>query len=296
MAGVDDPSPEAEDPLLDGPLRPNAAAWRARLYVVIFEADTPGGRAFDVALLAAIALSVVAVMLETVRSVGDAHGTLLRAAEWGFTGLFTVEYALRLLSVRSPRRYALSFFGLVDLLSILPTFVGLAVAGGQSLLIVRALRLLRIFRIFKLGRFVSEAAALRAALWESREKVVVFLATVVVVVSIIGTAMYLVEGELGGNAGFSSIPQSVYWAVVTMTTVGYGDVTPVTPLGKALSALLIILGYALIVVPTGIVSAGLSKPAGSGRPCPICGRGGHDADAGFCKHCGAGLGVEGGDL
>lgn len=283
---------KAEDPILSYPLQPHPTPWRARLYAVIFESDTPAGKAFDISLLVAIGVSVLVVMLETVEEIRARYGRELYVAEWVFTGLFTVEYLLRLICVRRPHRYALSFFGIVDLLSILPTFVSLFVPRSQSLLVIRGLRLLRIFRVFKLGRFLTEARTLRLALWHAREKVIVFLATVLVVVLIIGSAMYLVEGK--ANPGFSSIPSSAYWAVVTMSTVGYGDVTPITPLGKALSVVLIILGYSLIVVPTGIVSAEINRSHGSARAipgprpaCAVCGLDGQDQDARFCKRCGA---------
>lgn len=265
------------------------APWRERLHEIIFEADTPAGKAFDVALLLAIVLSVIAVMLESVADVRARYRPQLLAAEWTITCLFTVEYVLRLACVRKPWRYALSFFGVVDLLAVLPAYLGLLVPGAHSLSVVRSLRLLRAFRVFKLAHLVSEATVLRRAVWASRAKIAVFLATVLVAVVIMGSAMHLIEGE---EAGFTSIPQGMYWSIVTMTTVGYGDIAPETPLGKTLAALMMILGYSLLIVPTGILSAELARPSGRGistQACPSCSREGHDRDARHCKHCGASL-------
>jgi voltage-gated potassium channel len=265
------------------------AAWRQRLHTIVFEADTPAGRAFDVVLVVAILAAVLCVMFETVRGLSPAVHRWLWYAEWAFTILFTIEYGARLVSVGRPLRYATSFFGLVDLLAILPTYLSLLFPGSQTLLVIRALRLLRIFRVLKLGRYLSEAAALRGALVQSRAKITVFLATVLVAVAILGTAVYLVEGPAHG---FTSIPISMYWAIVTMTTVGYGDISPKTPLGQLLASLLMVLGYSLIIVPTGIVSAELSSRAQrpvSTQACPECSREGHDADARHCKFCGARL-------
>jgi len=261
------------------------ASWRGTLYEVIFEADTPFGKTFDVVLLVCILLSIVAVLLESVAEIAEVYGTALRAAEWTFTILFTIEYLLRLISVGRPLRYALSFFGLVDLLAIVPTYFSLVIAGSQSLIVIRALRLLRVFRVLKLAHFVGEARMLRAALRASSTKIVVFLGTVLTLVLIIGAFMYLIEGEEGG---FTSIPQSIYWAIVTMTTVGYGDISPQTVAGKALASLVMILGYGIIAVPTGIVTveiAAASRLPVSTQACPACGSGGHDADAKYCKYC-----------
>lgn len=263
--------------------------WRRRLHEIIFEADTRAGKAFDVALLFAIVASIVAVMLDSVDRYGTRFDAELRALEWGFTALFTVEYVLRLISVKRPLRYVFSFFGLVDLLAILPTYLGLFIAGAESLLVLRSLRLLRIFRVLKLGRYLSEANVLRDALRSSGPKIVVFLGTVLSLVVIVGTLMYLIEGE---EHGFTSIPRSMYWAIVTMTTVGYGDIAPQTVLGQALAAAVMILGYSIIAVPTGIVSAELGK-AGmrriSTQACSECSAEGHDVDAKHCKYCGAEL-------
>jgi voltage-gated potassium channel len=270
--------------------QPATAAHRARLHQIIFEADTPGGRAFDLALIGAILVSIVLVALETVAGLPPGAYRLLRVGEWALTVLFTLEYGLRLYSVRQPLRYARSFFGVVDLLAILPTYLSLLLPGGQYLLTVRALRLLRIFRVLKLTRFLSEAHGLREALRASLHKISVFLLTVAAIVVIVGSVMYLVEGA---PSGFTSIPRSMYWTVVTLTTVGYGDIAPRTPLGQTLAAFVMILGYGIIAVPTGIVTAELTlagRPAAvSTQACPSCGAEGHDPDAGFCKHCGSAL-------
>jgi voltage-gated potassium channel len=262
--------------------------WREHLHEIIFEADTPAGKLFDVILLLVIVLSVLVVMLESVAGIRERYGPTLIRAEWVFTALFTVEYGLRLLCSRRPLRYAGSFFGIVDLLAILPTYLSVLLPGAQSLLVVRALRLLRIFRVFKLVRFVAEASSLRHALWQSRAKIIVFLLTVLIVVTIMGSAMYLVEGPT--NEQFSSIPQSVYWAIVTVTTVGYGDVTPETVLGRCVAVLMMIIGYAMIIVPTGIVSAAfIKRDQITTQACPDCARHGHTPDATFCKFCGGEL-------
>jgi voltage-gated potassium channel len=261
-------------------------SWRERWYEIIFEADTPAGKLFDVVLLVAIVLSVLVVMLESVESIRAAYGQVLVVAEWCFTLLFTFEYVMRLTCAHRPGRYALSFFGIVDLLAIVPTYFMVLFPGAQRLTVIRAVRLLRAFRIFKLAHMLHEATALRHALWASRSKIAVFLAFVVIVVVIFGAAMHLIEGP---DNGFTSIPQSMYWAIVTMTTVGYGDIAPQTPLGKALAATIMILGYTMIIVPTGIVTAELAgvahKPLTT-QVCPECMAEGHDVDAVHCKFCG----------
>ncbi len=262
---------------------------RERLHEIIFEADTRGGKLFDVALLASIVLSVVAVVLESVAPIRARHGPVLRAAEWLFTILFSVEYILRLISVSKPWRYARSFLGIVDLLAILPTYLSLVVAGAQPLLVIRALRLLRIFRVFKIARYVSELSALINALRATRAKIAVFLFTVLTLVLILGTVIYVVEGEAGG---FDSIPRGIYWAIVTVTTVGYGDFVPRTVLGQAVAGVAMIVGYSLIIIPTGIFSVELAHAARaqvSTQACPACSREGHDADAAHCKYCGVKL-------
>ncbi len=269
------------------PLPPSG--WRRKLQEVIFEADTPAGKTFDVALLWAIVFSVAAVLLESVAEIRDQYGTVLRLVEWGFTLLFTIEYGLRLVCVGRPLRYASSFYGIIDLLAILPTYLSLVVAGTHSLLVIRALRLLRVFRVLKLAQFVGEAAVLRTALQASGRKITIFLGTVLTLVLNLGALMYLIEGE---ENGFTSIPQSIYWAIVTMTTVGYGDIAPQTVVGKILASTVMIIGYAIIAVPTGIVTvelANLRKSAITTQACPQCAAEGHDPDARFCKYCGAEL-------
>ena len=268
-----------------------AGGWRRRGYVIIFGHDTPAGRAFDLALLIAIALSVTAVMLETVAEVRARWGAQLLVAEWFFTVLFTVEYALRLLCVRRPVRYARSFFGVVDLLAVLPTYLSLFVTGAQSLTVVRGLRLLRVFRILKLPEYLGQASLLMTALRAGRQKITVFLLGVMMIVVVVGALMYLVEGP---EHGFTSIPTGIYWAVVTLTTVGYGDIAPQTTAGRVLAVAVMLTGYGIIAVPTGIVTAEMiaaDRAAGrdQGRGCPRCGAGGHDADARHCKFCGAAL-------
>lgn len=260
--------------------------WRERAHEIIFEADTAPGRAFDILLLIAILASVAAVMAESIESVAEVYGRQLLWAEWGFTALFTLEYVLRLATTKRPVTYAKSFFGIVDLLSILPTYLSLLIPGAQSLLVIRALRLLRIFRVLKLARFVGESRILVDAIRASSAKVTVFIMSVVTIVLIVGAAMHLIEGP---EHGFTSIPQSVYWAIVTMTTVGYGDIAPETVLGKTIASFVMIAGYGIIAVPTGIVTAELAnrkpKPVTT-QSCASCSFADHDVDAKFCKRCG----------
>jgi len=273
------------EPEMDSP----HARWQAVLHEVIFEADTPAGKAFDVALLWSIVLSVLAVMLDSVGSITNEYGTLLRSVEWFFTILFTIEYILRLISVGRPLRYAKSFFGIVDLLAIIPTYLSLLFAGSHYLLVIRTLRLLRIFRVLKLAHYLSEVDVLSRALRASRHKIIVFVFTVLTVVIIIGSLMYVIEGE---KNGFTSIPRSIYWAIVTITTVGYGDISPKTNLGQALAAFAMILGYGIIAVPTGIVTFEISNASRkqiSTHACLQCSAEGHDYDAAHCKYCGAKL-------
>lgn len=274
---------------------PVGSAWRTQLHTIIFEADTPAGRLFDVALLVLIVVSIVVVSLETLPSLSVGGRGLLRNVEWALTGVFTLEYILRLLAVRRPIAYVGSFFGVVDLVSILPTWVSLVFPGAQVLLSVRVLRLLRLFRIFKMVRYVSEAHVITDALRASSRKIVVFLFTVLTVVVVVGSLMYLIEGA---ENGFTSIPRSMYWAVVTLTTVGYGDIAPQTPIGQALASLVMILGYGIIAVPTGIVTAELSRFSNRPDPhlvntqvCADCGADDHRSDSRFCRHCGATLHV-----
>jgi voltage-gated potassium channel len=263
--------------------------WRRRLHEIIFEADTPAGRAFDVVLIISIVCSVLTVMLDSIPRVRAVYAPTLIAVEWGFTLLFTLEYALRLLSVKRPLRYATSFFGVVDLLAILPTYLGLLFAGSQYFLVIRVLRLLRIFRVLKLVEYLQQADVLRRALQASRYKISVFLLTVLTIVTIVGAVMYVIEGEA---SGFTDIPTSMYWAIVTLTTVGYGDIAPQTPLGQALAAVVMLLGYGIIAVPTGIVTIELTRASQtpvSTQACPSCGASGHDPDAVHCKYCGTRL-------
>jgi voltage-gated potassium channel len=270
--------------------------WRERLGRVIFETDTPAARAFDVALLWAIVASVVAVVLESVPSIRADYGPVLRRIEWAFTLAFTVEYVLRLLTAGRERRYAFSFFGLVDLLAILPAYLALLLGASPYLAVLRALRLLRVFRVFKLARYLGEASVLAQALLASRAKITVFLTFVLTSVLVVGAAMYVIEGPA---RGFDSIPTSVYWAIVTLTTVGYGDISPQTPLGRTLAAALMIVGYGVIAVPTGIVTTELvragdrreaaQRQAAERRICGDCGLTGHGEDAQYCRRCGAAL-------
>jgi voltage-gated potassium channel len=276
---------------MSAPARSSQAAWRERLRIIIFEADTLPGKIFDISLLVAIALSVLVVMLESVDDIESAYGPALRTSEWIFTILFSVEYVLRLMSVPQPSHYARSFFGIVDLLSILPAYLSLLVPGSQSLLVIRALRLLRIFRVFKLARFLGEANVLGTAIRSSRYKVFVFLGTVLVLVVILGSTMFVVEGP---EHGFSSIPRAMYWAVVTMTTVGYGDLSPQTVLGQLIASAVMIIGYGIIAIPTGIVTAEIvtaSRALITTRSCPSCLSEGHERDAAYCKDCGEALEV-----
>jgi voltage-gated potassium channel len=272
----------------------NGPPWRGRLYDILFESDDRVATAFDVLLIMAILASVLVVMLDSVESIYEEHATLLYALEWVFTGLFTVEYAARMASVQSKRRYAFSFFGIIDFLAILPTYLSVLLPGTRFLAIIRVLRVLRVFRVLKLVRYLGEARTLGRALAASRYRIVVFLISVLTLVVILGSFMYLIEGP---QAGFTSIPVSVYWAVVTLTTVGFGDITPMTPEGQMLAALIMLMGYGLIAIPTGIVSVELAQAAHRARNangqtmvrdrvCSDCHSGGHDQDAQFCKACG----------
>ncbi len=256
-----------------------------RLHEIIFEADTRAGKWFDVILILSILSSVLVVMLDSVATVKVRYGIFLYRMEWSFTFLFTLEYLLRLSCVRKPGRYAVSFLGLVDLLAILPTYLSLMLPGSQYMIVIRLLRVLRVFRVFKLAPYIGEASILIQALLSSRRKVTIFLLTVLTLMVIFGSLMYLIEGA---ENGFTSIPRSIYWAVVTMTTVGYGDISPKTNLGQALASVIMILGYAIIAVPTGIVTAELSHANPkkvSTQACPACMAHGHDVNAVFCKFC-----------
>ncbi len=273
------------------PPEPAVAPWRHRLHTIIFEADTRAGRAFDIALIIAIVISVILVIVESVVTEPGTLRDALFIAEWVLTALFTAEYIARLIAVRRPFAYATSFFGIVDLLAIVPAYASIFVAGGHYFLVVRVLRLLRIFRIFKLAHFLTQADVLRSALRASRVKITVFLFTVLTLVVIIGALMYVIEGA---ENGFTSIPLGMYWAVVTLTTVGYGDLAPATTLGRLVASLVMILGYGIIAVPTGIVTTELvnasRQPADiSGQACPTCAAEGHRPGARFCHACGSAL-------
>ncbi len=262
--------------------------WRDTLHEVIFEADTPAGKTFDVLLIVSIVISVLAVVLESVTSIRTKYGAILITAEWFFTVVFTIEYILRLLSVRRPLNYATSFFGVVDFLSIIPTYLALFIPGGQTLMTIRGLRLLRVFRVFKLSAYVGEAQSLALALRASLRKIMVFVLAVITIAVIVGSFMHVVEGE---DSGFTDIPTSVYWAIVTLTTVGYGDIAPVTPLGKTLACFVMMCGFGIIAVPTGIVSVEMSRIAKeeTTQSCISCSLQGHAVDAVFCKFCGTKL-------
>lgn len=265
--------------------------WQKRLHEIIYEADTPAGKYFDIGLIISIVASVIVIMIDSVESIRLSHPLILNTLEWLFTILFTIEYLLRLVCVKKPWLYARSFFGIVDLLSILPTYISLLIPGSYYLLSVRILRLLRIFRVLKLAQYLSEAQTLKQALKASSRKISVFLLAVFSLVVILGSIMYLVEGP---EHGFNNIPQSIYWAIVTLTTVGYGDIAPMTVLGKMIASIIMIIGYGIIAVPTGIVTVELSHAQRrneriSTQVCPNCSAEGHDIDAKYCKYCGSKL-------
>jgi voltage-gated potassium channel len=261
--------------------------WRNRLHDTIYESNTVAGKAFDVALLFLIVLSIAVVMLDSMHSYHAKYGHIFYVMEWVFTVLFTLEYILRLISIEKPLLYVVSFFGLIDLLAIIPSYLSIFFIGAQSLLVLRALRLLRIFRIFKLTHFLTEIEFLKAALSTSLKKITIFMLVVLSTVIILGSIMYLVED---GQNGFTSIPDSIYWAIVTITTVGYGDIAPATPAGKIIASLMMFIGYGIIAVPTGIITNDMVNVARlrnhGTETCPGCGREGHDKDARFCKYCG----------
>ncbi len=266
-----------------------AAGWRRKAFEIIFEADTPAGRYFDVALLAVILASVVTVMLDSVARVGGRYPLTFDLLEWGFTFVFSVEYALRIICVQRRVRYVRSFFGIVDLLAVLPTYIALLFPGVQTLIDIRMLRLLRALRILKLTAYVREYRVLGHALAASRRKILVFIGTVAILVTVLGTVMYVVEGPANG---FTSVPVSVYWAISTMTTVGFGDITPKTDLGRAISSLIMLLGWGILAVPTGIVTAEMTSrrlSAERARSCGSCGSTDHAKRARFCQDCGAQL-------
>ena len=261
--------------------------WRTRLHNTIYESNTTAGKAFDITLLLLIISSILVVMLDSIEGYHNKYGKIFYTIEWIFTVLFTIEYILRLVSIGKPLRYVVSFLGLIDLLAIIPSYLSIFFVGAQSLLVLRALRLLRIFRIFKLTHFLTEIEFLKVALAASLKKISIFMLVVLSIVIILGSVMYLVEGK---ENGFTSIPESIYWAIVTITTVGYGDISPATPLGKLIASVMMFIGYGIIAVPTGIVTTEMAL-AVRGRKqkhetCPGCGQEGHDKDAVFCKYCG----------
>jgi voltage-gated potassium channel len=257
------------------------------IHEIIFEAETPMGKFFDITLMVAIILSVVIVLLDSVPSLNQEYGFYFLITEWILTILFTIEYALRIYTVTKASKYIFSFYGIIDLLAILPTYISLFLAGSQFLMIIRILRLMRVFRVLKLGRYVRAAKSLSAALSSSRAKIIVFLEMVIAIVVIIGSVMYLVEGP---ENGFTSIPVSIYWAIVTITTVGYGDIAPHTIMGQSIASLLMIVGYSIIAVPTGIISGEMvlrnKKKTHTTQVCQNCNFSDHDIDAQFCKKCG----------
>ncbi len=264
--------------------------FRDRIRIIIFEADTKAGRRFDVMLIGMILLSVLTVMLDSVPQINAGYGQQLYYAEWFFTVLFTVEYAVRLWCIEHSWGYAKSFYGVVDLLSVLPTYLSLWFPGAQFFLAVRILRVLRVFRVLRMVRYVGEAELIAQALAASRRKIIVFVASVLALMVIFGALMYVVEG--GTNPAFASIPHSIYWAVTTMTTVGYGDITPTTPLGQSLASFIMIMGYGIIAVPTGIVTLELNEAnrrQANTRTCSDCSAEGHSREASYCWRCGAPL-------
>jgi voltage-gated potassium channel len=268
---------------------PGSGATRERLFTIIFRADTPAGQWFDMALIVAVLISVSVVLMSTVGELDAKYGRAFYAIEWFFTILFTIEYGLRLYCVKSPARYARSFYGVVDLLSVLPTYLGLILTGTAPMLVIRVLRILRLFKVMHMDRYVSDANILLEVLSASWRKTLVFVYTVLTVVVIFASLMYFIERD-GGS--FTSIPQSMYWAIVTLTTVGYGDIIPATPLGKVIASLIMITGYGIIAVPMGIFFSEFTeanKRRKQGRACPSCKARGHEPDAAFCKVCGTRL-------
>ncbi len=272
---------------------PEWPAWRIQLHNIIFEADTPAGKLFDIILLILIVLSILVVMLETVPQYDAKHHSQLVRLEWILTILFTIEYILRLISVKKPWKYVTSFYGIIDLLSILPTYLSYFFPRTRSFMVIRALRLMRVFRVLKLGRYNNASLAIIRAIKASTYKITVFLIFIVISVTIIGSVMYYIENP--SNPSFSSIPMSIYWAIVTLTTVGFGDITPITPLGKFLSSLIMIIGYGVLAVPTGIVSAEMvssSQKKGAEnfdhitKACINCGAEIHSPNSKYCDQCG----------
>ncbi len=269
-------------------LKPNRN-WKSKLHEIIYEADTPTGKLFDVLLLIAIIASIILVMLESVGSIDTKYHTLLSISEWVITILFSIEYIARVISVKKPSKYIFSFYGIIDFLSTVPMYLSFFFAGSQSLVALRALRLLRVFRILKLTRYIGESTNLVRALKLSRARIAVFISFVIILCVILGTIMYLVESEQG--SGFTSIPRSVYWAIVTLTTVGYGDIAPHTPLGQLIASAIMILGYGIIIIPTGIITSEMTRVSRhdvdtNTESCPNCLISNHRDDAEYCHHCG----------
>jgi len=263
-------------------------SWKARIHEIIYEADTKEGKLFDVILLLAILASVILVILESVQSIDVKYHTLLNVSEWIITILFTIEYVLRIISIKKPLSYIFSFYGIIDLLSTIPKYLSFIIVGSQNLIALRALRLFRVFRILKLTRYIGASNRLIIALKSSRTKIAVFLFFIIILCTILGTIMYIVEGE---ENGFTNIPKSIYWAIVTLTTVGFGDITPQTPLGQLIASVIMILGYAIIAIPTGIVSSEMTKSnqmlEENTQVCPNCGKDNHKENAKFCYDCGS---------
>lgn len=266
----------------DFKLRP----WQLKVNEIIHGTETKGGKLFDVLLLIVILASIVILMLESVKDISAKYHDVFVILEWIFTGLFTLEYILRILSLKKPFSYIFSFFGLIDLLALLPSYLGLFIVGSESLMIIRVVRFLRIFKILRMGHYIQGGNILTDALKNSRAKIIVFLVSMLTIVIIMGGIMYFIESE---EAGFTSIPRSIYWAIITITTVGYGDIAPMTPVGQALASIIMLFGYAIIAVPTGIVSSEITASKKSDAKlykCPNCGVEGHEAYAKFCKECG----------
>ena len=263
----------------------STTGWRAHWHRLIFQHDDPDERTFNLVLILLIAASVVVAMLDSVGTLHARYGDVFYAAEWGFTALFTIEYVVRLLVLKRPMRYVRSFYGVVDLIALLPTYVSLFVVGSQHLLVIRLLRILRVFRILELVEYTDEASSLMRALRGSKRKILLFLVVVLTLTVVFGAVMYVIEGP---EHGFTSIPRSMYWAIVTMATVGYGDMTPKTDLGQVITSIIIIIGYGIIAVPTGIYTAELVRGRAGESPnrCPRCGLLGHDLDARYCRRCG----------
>ena len=257
---------------------------RKKIYIIIFRSDTPAGKLFDMILLVLILLSILSVFLESVASFRAEYATIILTLEWIFTILFTLEYALRIYSTHRPLAYIFSFYGFIDLIAFIPTYLSLLFTGTQYLVVIRAFRLLRVFRILKLSRFIYEGNILKSALKASLHKIIVFISSVITLVTIIGTMMYIIEGN---ESGFTSIPMSIYWAIVTITTVGYGDISPQSTLGQLLASILMIIGYGIIAVPTGIVSVEMARATEEAkRKCPACHSSIHTPSDKFCAHCG----------